>query len=55
MKSFLPKDPGQNRAWFLVDAENQILGRLASRVAELLRGKQKRKVALSAYGNPDRP
>ena len=27
------------REWYLVDAEKQILGRLASRVAQLLRGK----------------
>ena len=27
--------------WYLVDAENQILGRLASRVAQILRGKNK--------------
>jgi large subunit ribosomal protein L13 len=31
----------QKKEWFLVDAENQILGRLASRVAYLLRGKHK--------------
>ena len=29
------------RKWFLIDAENIILGRLASRVAEILRGKNK--------------
>ena len=29
------------RNWYLVDAENQILGRLASRVAQILRGKNK--------------
>ena len=29
------------RDWYLVDAENQILGRLASRVAQILRGKNK--------------
>ena len=28
--------------WYLVDADNQILGRLASRVAQILRGKNKR-------------
>ena len=30
-----------NKEWILVDAENQILGRLASKVATLLRGKNK--------------
>ena len=27
--------------WYIIDAENQILGRLASRVAQILRGKNK--------------
>jgi len=30
------------RSWFLVDAEGVVLGRLASRVATILRGKHKR-------------
>ena len=30
-----------NRDWYLVDAENQTLGRLSSRVAQILRGKHK--------------
>lgn len=30
-----------NKKWFVVDAENQILGRLASLVASVLRGKTK--------------
>ncbi len=30
-----------NKEWLLVDAENEILGRLASKVAMLLRGKNK--------------
>jgi large subunit ribosomal protein L13 len=29
------------RAWYVVDASDQVLGRLASRVAEVLRGKHK--------------
>ena len=29
------------RAWFVVDAEQQIVGRLASRIASILRGKHK--------------
>ena len=29
------------RKWFVVDAEDQVLGRLASRLAEVLRGKHK--------------
>ena len=30
-----------NRAWFIVDAENQTLGRLSSEIAQILRGKKK--------------
>jgi len=34
--------PGQiTREWFLIDAENQTLGRLATEVANILRGKNK--------------
>ncbi len=41
MKSFLPKDPGANREWFVVDAAGIPLGRLAVKVANTLRGKDK--------------
>lgn len=41
MKSFVAKSPGDQRAWFVVDAENQPLGRLAVKVADVLRGKDK--------------
>ena len=30
-----------NKEWFLVDAENQILGRMSSKIAKILRGKYK--------------
>jgi len=30
-----------NKEWLVIDAENQVLGRLASQVALLLRGKHK--------------
>ena len=30
-----------NREWFIVDAEGQTLGRLASEIAQLIRGKKK--------------
>ncbi len=30
-----------HKEWFLIDAENEILGRLASKVAHILRGKNK--------------
>ena len=30
-----------NREWFIVDAEGQTLGRLASEIAQIIRGKKK--------------
>ena len=30
-----------NKKWFVVDAEEQILGRMASKVAKIIRGKHK--------------
>jgi len=39
MKTFVPKDV--ERKWWLVDADGKILGRLATQVAVLLRGKHK--------------
>jgi large subunit ribosomal protein L13 len=36
-----PQDSGIERKWYLVDADNQVLGRLATRVATILRGKHK--------------
>ncbi len=41
MKSTLPKDPGSDREWILVDAANKPLGRLAVEIANILRGKNK--------------
>jgi large subunit ribosomal protein L13 len=40
-KTFLAKPEGVTRQWFLVDAENQVLGRLAAKIALILRGKNK--------------
>ncbi len=40
-KTSIPSIDSIDRQWFLVDAENQTLGRLASEVASLLRGKNK--------------
>ena len=34
-----------NKNWLVVDAEGQNLGRLASKVAKLIRGKHKQEVA----------
>lgn len=41
MKTFTPKQTEIKREWFLVDAAGQPLGRLASKVATLLKGKHK--------------
>lgn len=41
MKTFSPKPEDINRQWFIVDADGQILGRLASVLAHRLRGKHK--------------
>lgn len=41
MTTFMPKTGQVDRKWFVVDATNKTLGRLASEVASLLRGKHK--------------
>jgi large subunit ribosomal protein L13 len=41
MKTYVPKKSDVERKWWLVDADGKILGRLASEVANLLRGKNK--------------
>lgn len=41
MKTFLAKPEEVQRKWYLVDAEGKTLGRLASQVAAILRGKHK--------------
>ena len=41
MKTFLPQVGQIDRRWYLVDAEDQVLGRLATRVATMLMGKTK--------------
>ncbi len=40
-KTSIPSIDSINRQWHLVDAENQTLGRLATEVASILRGKNK--------------
>jgi large subunit ribosomal protein L13 len=40
-KTFSAKPAEVTREWYVIDAENQVVGRLASRVATLLRGKHK--------------
>ena len=41
MKTFIPKAADIERKWYVVDAEGMVLGRLASQVANILRGKNK--------------
>jgi len=41
VKSMIPKVDEIERKWFVVDADGQILGRLASQIAYVLRGKHK--------------
>ena len=41
MKTYLEKPAAVQRKWYLIDAEGKTLGRLAARVATVLRGKHK--------------
>ena len=40
-KTYIAKEKDIEKVWYLVDAKDQILGRLASKVATILRGKDK--------------
>jgi len=41
VRTFSPKQSDITRAWHLIDAEGMVLGRLASEIARVLRGKHK--------------
>jgi len=41
VKTYSPKASEIERNWYIVDAEGQVLGRLASKIAQVLRGKHK--------------
>ena len=41
MKTYVAKPAAVERDWYVVDAEGQVLGRLASQIASMLRGKHK--------------
>jgi large subunit ribosomal protein L13 len=41
MKSFIPRERDIQKHWHVIDADGQILGRLASKAARLLTGKEK--------------
>lgn len=41
MRTYSPSAKDIERAWFVVDAEDEVLGRMASRIAPVLKGKHK--------------
>ena len=41
MSTSIPKETEIERKWYVVDADGKVLGRLASRIATILRGKHK--------------
>ena len=41
MKSYIAKPAEVERKWYVVDAEGKTLGRLATQIATILRGKHK--------------
>lgn len=41
MKTYIPKADEIEKAWYVVDAKGQILGRLAAKIASILKGKTK--------------
>ncbi len=41
MRTYSPKPDDVQRQWFVIDADDVVLGRLATQVAQLLRGKHK--------------
>ncbi len=41
MKSYLPKQDEIKKEWYVVDVEGMVLGRAASQIASILRGKHK--------------
>ena len=41
MSTYMAKASNVERQWYVIDAEGQVLGRLASQVAAMLRGKHK--------------
>ena len=41
MKSFIPREKDIQKQWHVIDAEGQVLGRIATRAARLITGKNK--------------
>ena len=50
MKSYIAKPAEVQRNWYLVDAEGKTLGRLATEIATILRGKHKPTFTPHVYG-----
>lgn len=40
-RTYIPKEKEIERRWFVVDADGKVLGRLATRIAQIVRGKEK--------------
>ena len=47
MKTYMASAQTVQREWFIVDAEGMTLGRLATQVAAVLRGKNKGRILFS--------
>jgi len=41
VRTYMPKKDDIQRKWFIIDANDQILGRIASQIAHILKGKHK--------------
>lgn len=41
MRTFIPKKDDIEQKWWLIDADGRILGRMATEIADLIRGKRK--------------
>ena len=41
MPTYIPKVDERDRQWFVIDAKDQVLGKLATRAATILTGKHK--------------
>ena len=41
MSTYIPKADERERAWFVIDAKDQVLGKLAAKAAQILSGKVK--------------
>ncbi len=41
MKTYIPKKEDIKRKWYIIDAKDKVLGRIATKIADKLRGKDK--------------